>query len=460
MKPVVALVGRPNVGKSTLFNRLTHSRAALVADEPGLTRDRQYGDGKLGDRPYYVIDTGGLIASLQAPSPRTAGVNLPGQILEQTRLAVAEADAVILLVDARAGINAVDHQIASDLRRTGKPLWLAINKAEGMDPDLAAAEFHALGLGPARVISSAHGEGISTLMEQVLATLPVVPDEPVAEEAPQIAVIGRPNAGKSTLVNSMLGEVRLVVSEEAGTTRDSIRVPLEYHGQRYVLIDTAGVRRRTRVESVTEKYSALKTLQAVDEANVVLLMVDAQAGVSEQDATLAGYVLERGRSLVLVVNKWDLLDQAARDWAKRELDRKLSFLEFARVHYICALEGTGVAKLFASIDAAYASARRTLTTSKLNRVLAAAIQKSPPPLVRGRRARLKFAHQEGKNPPTVVIHGNQVASLSKSYLRYLAGAFRAAFQLTGTPVRIECRQGENPYQDKRASDRRPKKRRP
>jgi GTP-binding protein len=442
MKPVVVLVGRPNVGKSTLFNRLTRSRAALVADEPGLTRDRQYGDGRVGDRPYYVVDTGGLVEGLQTGAGRR---DIYEQMAAQTRQAVAEADSIVFLVSARDGLTAVDRQIGADLRRTGKPLWLAVNKAEGMVAELVAAEFHALGLGAPQPLSAAHGEGVAALMERALAGLPRVAEPEGEQDVPRIAVIGRPNAGKSTLVNALLGETRMLVADEAGTTRDSISVPLEFRGRHYVLVDTAGVRRRARVTAPTEKFSALKTLQAVDEANVVVAVVDAAAGVGEQDVALASYALEHGRSLVLAVNKWDLLEAAQRDWVKRELERKCRFLDYVKVHFLSALQGAGVHALFGSIDAAFASANRTLPTPKLNRVLQAAVQATPPPLLRGRRARPKYAHQAGKNPPTIVIHGNQVAALSPSYRRYLAGRFRAAFHLSGTPVRLEFRQGENPY---------------
>jgi GTPase len=449
MKPVVVLVGRPNVGKSTLFNRLTRSRAALVADTPGLTRDRQYGDGAVGDRPYHVVDTGGLVEGLW----RDAGGALRDQISAQARQAVTEADAIVFIVDGREGITPTDTQIATDLRRTGKPLWLAVNKAEGMNPDVASADFHSLGLGAPQAISAAHGEGVADLMNAVLAPLPVTEEERAPDDLPRIAVLGRPNAGKSTLVNAMLGEVRVVVSDEAGTTRDSIRVPLEYRGRHYVLIDTAGVRKRHRITETLEQYSVIKSLQSVDDANVVLLVMDAGVGVSEQEAMLAGYVIDRGRALVLVVNKWDLLDGGARDWLKRELERKLPFLEFAKVHYISALEGSGVEGLFGSVDSAFESANLTLATPKLNRVLQAAVQATPPPVIHGRRIRLKYAHQGGKNPPTVVIHGNQASSLPKAYRRYLASAFRSAFRLTGTPVKIECRQGENPFEPRHRRER-------
>lgn len=446
MRPVVALVGRPNVGKSTLFNRLTRSRAALVADEPGLTRDRQYGDGVVGDRPYLVVDTGGLVENFSADG--RAALSLTERVLRQTRQALNEADAVIFLVDGREGPNALDQEIAGYLRRLGKAVTLAVNKVEGMEPDSAVAEFHAFGLGQPYPISSAHGRGIAELMEHALARLPRVAEEPPPTDVPRVAVIGRPNVGKSTLVNALLGEERVIVSDQPGTTRDSIHLALERGSNKYVLIDTAGVRKRARVHESIEKFSVIKTLQAVDEANVVILVVDAHAGVAEQDADLGGYAVTRGRSVVLAVNKWDAVDTGERAWAQRELERKLSFLDFAPVHYISALTGAGLAGLFPSVDRAFASAQRELPTPRLTRVLQRAIAATPPPVVRGRRIRLKFAHQGGKNPPVVVIHGNQTRSLPASYQRYLANTFRKAFQLIGTPVRIECREGENPYRDK------------
>jgi GTPase len=454
MKPVVVLVGRPNVGKSTLFNRLTRSRAAIVADAPGMTRDRQYGDGVVGDRPYYVVDTGGIVDSL---TERAAdGRALRNLIATQVQQALAEADAVVLLLDAREGLLPLDREIANDLRRLGKPITAAVNKSEGMQPAAVVGEFYRLGLGDPCAISSAHGEGVADLMQRVLAPLPRAPEDVVAADLPRVAVIGRPNAGKSTLVNALLGEERVIVSERPGTTRDAIEVPLERGGKSYVLIDTAGMRRRARVEDVVEKFSAVKTLEAIDRANVVILLLDAQAGIGEHDATLAGYVLKRGRALVLTVNKWDALEGAARQWVKREVERKLRFLDFAPVHFISALHKTGIGALFASVDRAFAAANCDMPTPRLSRVLQSAVAATPPPMVRGRRIRLKFAHQGGKNPPLVVVHGNQARALSPSYRRYLAQRFREAFHLVGAPVVIHCKEGDNPFT---ARPRRPRQRR-
>ena len=439
MKPIVVLVGRPNVGKSTLFNALTRSRDALVADVPGLTRDRIYGNGRVGDRPYLVVDTGGI----------TDDRSMLGELMSaQVHQAIAEADVVVLLVDGRAGPNAADRAIAGEIRRLGKTAVLAVNKTEGMEPGLAMAEFHDLVSEPV-AISASHGDGIDELMQRVLGPLAHVEDEPVTGDVPRIAVVGRPNVGKSTLVNAMLGEERVVVFDEPGTTRDSIYIPLERAERRYVLIDTAGVRRRGRIDDAIEKYTVVKTLQAIEAANVVLLVLDARQEVSEQDVSLAGRVLEEGRSLVLAVNKWDGLDESRRDWIKRELERKLPFLSFCPLHFISALHGAGVGALFPAIDRAYASARRVLPTPQLNRILQKAVQVTAPPMVHGRRIKLKFIHQGGKNPPLLVIHGNQTESMPGYYIRYLSNVFRDALGLEGTPVRIEFVQGTNPYQGRK-----------
>jgi GTP-binding protein len=445
VKPVVALIGRPNVGKSTLFNRLTRSRAALVADEPGVTRDRQYGDGRVGDRAYFVVDTGGLTPETADALRARGATSLVSQVAEQTRLALAEADTVIFIVDGREGLTALDEEIAHSLRRSGKPLTVAVNKAEGMIGEAAVAEFHRLGLGTPFPVSSAHGEGVTELMQAVLGPLPIAAEAEVPGDLPRIAVVGRPNAGKSTLVNTLLGEQRVVVSPEAGTTRDSIEVALTKGGRDYMLIDTAGLRRRHRVEAALEKFSALKTLAAIEAANVALLVMDAGVGVGEHEVALAGYVFEHGRALVVAVNKWDLLEPGARDWFKQELDRKFPFLDVVDVHYISALEARGLDQLFDSINRAFRSAQYEFPTPKLNRVLEAAVAATPPPVVHGRRIRPKYAHQAGKNPPTVIVHGNLVSAMPKPYRRYLANAIRRGFHLTGTPVRIECRQADNPY---------------
>jgi GTP-binding protein len=440
MKPVVVLVGRPNVGKSTLFNALTRRRDAIVADQPGVTRDRQYGDGRVGDRPYLVVDTGGLTTETQG---------IAALMSLQTRQAMDEADAIVFVVDGRSGPNAADREIAQQLRRLGKKVTVAVNKTEGIDPDVATAEFHALGLGTPVAVSAAHSNGLETLMAIVLAPLPREIEAEVPADLPRIAVAGRPNVGKSTLVNTLLGEERVVVADQPGTTRDSVRIPLHHRGRDYLLIDTAGVRRRTRVEEGVEKYSVIKTLQAIGEANVVILVLDARQEVSEQDVDLAGYILEEGRSLVLAVNKWDGLEESQRAWIKREIDRRLSFLSFAPPHFISALQGSGIEALFPAVDRAFTSANADLPTARLNRVLEKAIQATPPPIARGRRIKLKFAHQSGHNPPKVVIYGNQVASVPDSYRRYLANTFRNAFRLEGTPVRIEFAQGENPFEAKK-----------
>ncbi len=441
MLPVIVLVGRPNVGKSTLFNHLTRSRDALVADVPGLTRDRQYGFGKLGPRPYVVVDTGGLDGS---------DGGLMGLMAKQTLKAFAEADAAILLVDGRVGLTAADQVIARQLRRSGKPLYLAVNKLEGMNAEIVVGEFHALGLGIPHPVATAHGSGIEDLIEAVLTALP--PDTDTSAETDQhihVAVIGRPNVGKSTLINRLLGEERLVTYDEPGTTRDSIFVPFEHDGKAYMLIDTAGVRRRARVNDMVEKFSIVKTLQAIDRAQVVIALLDAHAGVAEQDASLLGLAVDRGRALVIAINKWDGLDKDQRGNVRRLIDIRLPFLDFARLHFISALHGTGVGDLMTSVNHAHVAANRELSTPELTHVLEAAVTQHQPPLVRGRRIRLRYAHQGGRNPPAIVIHGNQTEEVPRSYRRYLENTFREAFDLYGTPVRIEFRTGKNPYAGRR-----------
>ncbi len=441
MLPVIALVGRPNVGKSTLFNRLTRSRDALVADQPGLTRDRQYGVGRIGNRPYVVVDTGGI-------SGEREGVEVLMDI--QVRLAIEEADHIFYLVDARDGLAGADEQIAAELRKTGKAITVVANKAEALDRDVAGAEFHSLGLGEPVPISSAHGKGVKPLVNKVLESLPPAEKHDGEESrGTQIAVVGRPNVGKSTLINRLLGEERLVAFDKPGTTRDSIQVPFEHRGKQYTLVDTAGVRRRARIAEAIEKFSIIKTLQAMEQANVVLLVLDAHQGISEQDATLAGHVVDSGRALVVVINKWDGLHSDERDRIKSELERKLPFLAFAEVLFISALHGTGVGHLMKAVDAAYRAATRDLKTSDLTRILEQAIIEHQPPLVRGRRIKLRYAHQGGQNPPIIVIHGNQTESVPLTYQRFLVNRFRKAFKLWGTPVRIEFRTSDNPFKGRR-----------
>ena len=436
MKPVIALVGRPNVGKSTLFNQLTRSRDALVADYPGLTRDRKYGTGKVGDRPYIVVDTGGL-------SGDSEGVE--EQMADQVYQAIGEANVVLFLVDARAGLTAGDEQIVQQLRRVNKQIFLVVNKIDGTDQTMAVIDFQSLGMGEPLAIAASHGRGISKMMQTVLADLPVIEEVEDEEGGTKVAIIGRPNVGKSTLVNRIMGEERVVAFDMPGTTRDSIFIPFEHEGREYTLIDTAGVRRRGKVKETIEKFSVIKALQAIEAANVVILVLDAHEGISDQDATLAGFALDAGRAMVIAVNKWDGLEKNARERMKAELDRRLPFLDFAEMHFISALHGTGVGHLFESIDAAYAAAMKKLSTPDLTRVLEEAVMQHQPPLVRGRRIKLRYAHQGGKNPPLIIIHGNQTESVPAAYKRYLVNIYRKAFKLYGTPVRLEFKSSENPY---------------
>ena len=453
MLPVIAIVGRPNVGKSTLFNVLTGTRDALVADLPGLTRDRQYGYGRRGGR-YIVVDTGGLVV---APE----GVET--QMAVQTERAVAEADRVVLVVDVRAGPTPVDRHIAERLRRAGKPVLLAANKSEGLPAEEAGLEFHAFGLGSPLAISAGHGEGIDALVERMLAGLavPEQDERPDPRDAIRIAVVGRPNVGKSTLINRLLGEERLVTFDQPGTTRDSVHVPFERDGRQYVLIDTAGVRRRARVEDGVEKVSVVKAMQAIDEAHVVIGVLDAHETVAEQDQTLLGHVAERGRALLLAINKWDHIPADQRDHMRNQLALKLPFLEFATQHFISALHGSGVGDLLAGARRAAEAALSDLPTPELTRVLEAALEAHQPPLVRGRRIKLRYAHQGGRNPPVIVVHGNQVAHVPEAYRRYLINTFREAFRLQGTPVRVEFRADSNPFAGRRneLSERQRQKRR-
>jgi GTP-binding protein len=440
--PVVTIVGRPNVGKSTLFNVLTGTRQALVAGEPGLTRDRQYGRAVVGRTACLMVDTGGLTGEQSGIDPLIA---------RQVTQALDEADAVLLLVDGRSGLTAADEQIAQRLRPLGKPIFLVVNKSEGLDRAMATSDFHRLGLGRPWAISSAHGSGVEALMREVVKGLPPAPEMPEsgAVRGLCIAVVGRPNAGKSTLVNRMLGEERVLAHDRPGTTRDSIFVPFERDGKAYTLIDTAGVRRRARVSQAVEKFSVIKTLQAIEAANVAVLLIDARETVTDQDVHLLGHVLDTGRALIIAANKWDGLDPERRQRVRQDLERKLVFIEFARIHFISALHGSGVGELFPAIDAAWAAASRKMGTASLTRVLLDATHAHPPPLVRGRRIKLRYAHQGGQNPPIIVIHGNQTESVPGNYRRYLTRCFRKAFALQGTPVRVEFRTGENPYQGRK-----------
>ncbi len=441
MKPVIALIGRPNVGKSTLFNRLTRSRDALVADLPGLTRDRHYGEGRIGERPFLVIDTGGF--------EPVAKEGILHEMAKQTRQAVAEADVVVFLVDGRQGLTPHDKTITDFLRKSGRQVMLVVNKSEGMKYTSVTADFYELGLGDPYVISAAHGDGVADLVEQAL-DLATEGRKEEDEEAPaakgiRIAIVGRPNVGKSTMVNTLLGEERVIAFDMPGTTRDSIEIPFERNGKHYSLIDTAGIRRKGKVFEAIEKFSVVKTLQSISEANVVLLLLDAQQDISEQDAHIAGFVLEAGRALVIGVNKWDGLTSDQRDHIKREIDRKLGFLAFAKLHFISALKATGIAPLMKSIDAAYAAAMAKLPTPQLTRALQEAIDHQQPRRKGSVRPKLRYAHQGGQNPPVIVIHGNALEAIDANYKRYLEKHFRESFSLTGTPLRIELRSGKNPF---------------
>ncbi|MBL8510468.1 MAG: ribosome biogenesis GTPase Der [Betaproteobacteria bacterium] len=444
MKPTIVIVGRPNVGKSMLFNRLTKTRDAIVADLPGLTRDRHYGHGKGASKPYLIVDTGGF--------EPVVSDGILHEMAKQTLQAVAEADAIIFVVDARQGLTPQDQTIAQRLRIDAEsrqiPIVVAVNKAEGMNEAVAVAEFHELGLGNPVSISAAHGEGVRQLIEDVLVFFPEAIDE-TDQETPRIAIVGRPNVGKSTLVNRLLGEERVIAFDQPGTTRDSIYVPLNYHGKNYTLIDTAGIRRKGKVFEAVEKFSVIKTLQAIEDAHVVILLLDARQEVSDQDAHIAGFILESGRALVIGINKWDNLDSYVRDRIKSDFDRKLHFLGFARMHTLSAKDGMGLAPLFKSIDEAFAAAMAKLSTPKLTRALMAATAAHQPPLNGLHRPKLRYAHQGGHNPPLVVVHGSGLDGISDSYLRYLENAFREAFKLKGTPLRVELKKGHNPYADKK-----------
>ncbi len=443
MLPVIALVGRPNVGKSTLFNYLTRSREALVADYPGLTRDRQYGRLRRGAGHCLVVDTGGI---------GDAGEELVELALRQVNFAIDEADLVLFLVDARAGLSSADESIAVNLRKMNKPVILVANKVDGLDILTAGADSHALGLGPPALIAASHGSGIPALLERIDGLLPA-PAEQGTEDTGRIsiAVVGRPNVGKSTLINRLLGEDRVVVFDQPGTTRDSIYIPFERDGTGYTLIDTAGMRRRARISETVEKFSVVKTMQAINRANVVIYLIDASEGVTDQDAGLLGMVLEAGRALIIGLNKWDGLTPDQRERVKRQLDLKLPFLEFAEKHFLSAKHGTGVGTLFDRIPDLYQASMLDLSTAHLSRILSEAITAHQPPLVQGRRIKLKLAHQGGHNPPMVVIHGNQTRSIPVSYRRYLVNVFREKLGLRGVPIRLVFKSADNPFQDRRNS---------
>jgi GTP-binding protein len=441
MKPVIALVGRPNVGKSTLFNRLTRSRDALVADMPGLTRDRHYGEGRMGERPFLVIDTGGF--------EPVAKEGIMHEMAKQTKQAVAEADVVVFIVDGRQGLTPHDKTITDFLRKSGRSVMLVVNKSEGMKYTSVTADFYELGMGDPYVISAAHGDGVMDLVDEALniafASRPAE-DEPVQHDhGIKIAIVGRPNVGKSTLVNTLLGEERVIAFDMPGTTRDSIEIPFERDGKLYTLIDTAGIRRRGKVFEAIEKFSVVKTLQSISEANVVLLLLDAQQDISEQDAHIAGFILESGRALVVGVNKWDGMTTDKRDEIKMDLERKLAFLSFAKMHFISALKSTGLGPMMKSIDSAYAAAMTNLSTPKLTRALIEAVEHQQPRRKGSIRPKLRYAHQGGMNPPIVIIHGNALEAIDANYKRYLEKHFRETFSLVGTPLRIEFRSGKNPF---------------
>jgi len=458
MLPVVALVGRPNVGKSTLFNRLTNTRDALVADFPGLTRDRKYGPAKFENRGFIVVDTGGITGDEEG---------IDAAMAEQSLLAIDEADVVLFLVDARAGLTPDDIGIAEHLRKQDKAMYLVANKVDGIDGDSETADFFKLGFAEVLQIAAAHGRGVSQMMTHVLTPLEkTFPDMQIVEEerdeeedadaklarlqaSPiKLAIVGKPNVGKSTLINRILGEERVVVYDQPGTTRDSIFIPMQRDDREYILIDTAGVRKRKKVSETVEKFSIVKTLQAIEESNVVLLVIDAREGVTDQDLSLLGFVLNSGRSLVLAVNKWDGLETHMKESIKRELDRRLGFVDFARLHFISALHGTGVGHLFESVQEAYKSATVRITTSVLTQIMEMAQNDHNPPLIHGRRVKMKYAHAGGSNPPVIVIHGNQLKDLPDSYKRYLMNYYRKALKTMGTPIRVEFKEGANPFEGK------------
>ena len=440
MKPTLVLVGRPNVGKSTLFNRLTKSRDAIVADMSGLTRDRHYGHGKLGSKPYLVVDTGGFEPLV------TEGIM--HEMARQTEQAIAEADAVIFVVDGRSGVTPHDKEIANKLRRIGRPVFIAVNKSEGLDSGMAESDFHELGLGEPNAISAAHGEGVRGIVDLALASFPEPDEDEAKSTAIRVAIVGRPNVGKSTLINTLLGEERVIAFDAPGTTRDSIEIDFERGGRKYVLIDTAGMRKRGKVFETIEKFSVVKTLQSIEDANVVILMVDAQADISDQDAHIADFIVQSGRALVVAVNKWDGLDAYTREQTRVILQRKLQFLDFAKFHFISARNNVGLEATFRSVDAAFSAAMSKMTTPRLARVLADAVAKQAPPKHGLFRPKPRYAHQGGSNPPIIVVHGSAVDHIGDSYRRYLENVFREAFKLQGTPLKIQFVASENPFAGK------------
>ncbi|MFC0269790.1 ribosome biogenesis GTPase Der [Kushneria aurantia] len=448
MNPVIALVGRPNVGKSTLFNRLTRSRDAIVADFPGLTRDRHYGNGRLGNKPFTVIDTGGISGD---------ELGIDAAMAEQSLLAIDEADIVLFMVDARAGVMPADEAIANHLRVNRKKTWLVVNKSDGQQEEIAIADFWALGLGDPHAIAAEHGRNVTALIEHVLEPFPEESEEThpdLIASGVRIGIVGRPNVGKSTLVNRLLGEERVVVFDEAGTTRDAIEIPFERRGRPYVLIDTAGIRRRKNVSLTAEKFSIIKTLDAIRECNVAVVVLDARSGLVEQDLHLLDYVLTSGRALVLAVNKWDGLEQEAKEKMRADIKRRLGFADYADLHFISALHGTAVGDLYPSIERAFASATAHWSTNRLTTLLQDAVSEHQPPMVHGRRIKLRMAHQGGSNPPLIVVHGNQTDALPDAYKRFLTNTFRKVLKVRGTPIRFEFRSGKNPYDNNAdASDR-------
>ncbi len=445
MIPVIALIGRPNVGKSTLFNVFTRSRDAIVANEPGLTRDRQYGVGERDDKTFIVVDTGGLSGEKQ---------DLDDLMAQQTRLAMDEADELIFLVDARDGLTSGDRLIADLVRKSGKPCHVVINKIDGFDPDQVLADFYALGFEHLQSISAAHRKGTSVLLDKLLAAYPAQQETVESASGPMIAVIGRPNVGKSTLINRLVGQERVVAFDQPGTTRDTIAVPFERHGKPYTLVDTAGVRRRGKVHETIEKFSVIKALEAIEKSQVAIVVIDASEGLTDQDMTLIGYVLNAGRALVIAINKWDGLDTDQREHNRSTLQRRLTFVSFAAQHFISARHGTGVGELMGSVDQAYASACRDLNTRYLTDLLEEAVFKHNPPLHHGRRVKLRYAHQGGRNPPVIVIHGNQTQHLPAAYLRYLTNFYISKLKLKGTPLRIELKSGKNPFANKKSVKKR------